>query len=232
MNVIIVGAGEIGIPLIRIATQQRNEVVVVEQNEKQANRAASEYDCLVIHDDATVKDTLLEAGAEDADALVSTTDQDATNIMVCLLGNEIGIPNIVSVVRSPDHMNIFRQMGVHTIENPQNLIAEYLYRAVKRPAIIDFMRLGDEAEVFEIAVAQDAPIAGKTLQEADNDGILPDDMLIIAIEEPEVESPTIPRGGTRSRQKQSLRSTRRPGPHPKLRTSSVTARITIEIVSP
>lgn len=198
MYIIIIGAGEIGIPLIEMTTLQGNEVVVIEHNQERADEAASEYDCLVINENATGKSALHDAGAEDADALISTTDQDATNIMVCLLATEIGIPEVVSVVRNPDHMNLFRQIDVNTIENPQELIAEYLYRAVKRPAIIDFMQLSGDAEVFEIAVAEGAPIAGKTLQEADAENLISDDMLIVAIEDPGDESAITPRGGTLS----------------------------------
>ena len=197
MYIVIVGAGQIGTPLIEMATRQGNEVAVIEYDRERADYAASEFDCLVLNDDATVKATLEDAGAGDADALISTTDRDATNIMVCLLANEIRVPTVVSVVHNPDHMNIFRQIGVHTIENPQRLIAEYLYRAVKRPAIIDFMQLGGNAEVFEIVVSEDAPIAGKTLQEADAEGLLPEDMLVVAIEESGDDPPITPRGGTR-----------------------------------
>lgn len=196
MYIVIVGAGQIGMPLIDMATKQGNEVVVIENDQQRADHAASEYDCLVLNDDATVKESLLDAGADDAGALITTTDQDATNIMICLLAREMEIPTIVSVVHNPDHMNVFRQIGIHTMENPQRLIAEYLYRAVKRPAIIDFMQLGGAAEVFEIEVAEDAPIAGKTLAEADADGLLSDDMLIIAIEQSGDEPPITPRGGT------------------------------------
>ncbi|RBI61328.1 TrkA family potassium uptake protein [halophilic archaeon] len=197
MYIIIVGAGEIGTPLIEMATRQGNEVVVIEYDRERADRAASEYDCLVLNDDATSKDTLIDAGAEDADALISTTDQDATNIMICLLANELDIPTVVSVVHNPDHMGVFRQIGVQTMENPQQLIAEYLYRAVKRPAIIDFMQLGGHAEVFEIAIAEEAPIAGKTLQEADDEGLLAEDVLIVAIEKPGNEPPITPKGEAR-----------------------------------
>ncbi|WP_338729544.1 TrkA family potassium uptake protein [Haladaptatus sp. DJG-WS-42] len=197
MYIVIVGAGDIGTPLIQIATSGGNEVVVIERDEAKAELVASSFDCLVIHDDATVKDTLLDAGADRADALISTTDQDATNIMVCLLSQELSIPKIVSVVHNPDHMDIFRQIGVNTMENPQRLIAEYLYRSVKRPAIVDYMRIGDEAEVFEIIVKEDSPIDGKTLQEADAAGLLSAEMLIVAIERNGEGHPITPRGSTR-----------------------------------
>jgi trk system potassium uptake protein TrkA len=197
MYIVIVGAGDIGTPLIEIATTDGNEVVVVERDEERAERASRQYDCLVINADATSKETLQEAGIERADALISTTDQDATNVMVCLLGQELDVPDIVSVVHNPEHRNLFRQIGVNTMQNPQSLIAEYLYRAVKRPSIVDFMRVGDEAEVFEITVGDDAPIAGKTLGEADAEGLIGADTLIVAIERDGEGKPITPRGNTR-----------------------------------
>ncbi|AAV45745.1 TrkA family potassium uptake protein [Haloarcula sp. JP-Z28] len=197
MYIVIVGAGDIGSPLLEIATAGGNEVVVIERDAERAERASRQYDCLVINDDATVKDTLEDAGADRADALISTTDQDATNIMVCLLAQELEVPDIVSVVHNPEHMNVFRQIGVNTMQNPQRLIAEYLYRAVKRPSIVDFMRIGDHAEVFEITVTPGAPIAGKTLQEANSEGLIGGQTLIVAIERNGDGDPITPRGDTR-----------------------------------
>lgn len=196
MYIIVVGAGDIGTPLIDIATRSGNEVVVIERDATRANRAADSFDCLVLNADATTKETLDDAGARRADALVSTTDQDATNVMVCLLAKEFEIPAILSVVHNPDHMGLFEQIGVNTMENPQELIAEYLYRAVARPAIVDYMRVGEEAEVFEISVVEDAPIAGKTLQEAAQAGILADEILVVAIEREGSDRPITPRGHT------------------------------------
>lgn len=196
MYIIIIGAGDIGTPLTDIATRSGNEVVVIERNEKRANQAADEFDCLILNADATTKETLDDAAAEQADALISTTDQDATNVMTCLLAKEFEVPAILSVVHNPEHMGLFEQIGVNTMENPQQLIAEYLYRAVARPAIIDYMRISDEAEVFEITVTENAPITRKTLQEAAQSGILADDMLVVAIEREGNSQPITPRGDT------------------------------------
>ncbi|RZV06680.1 trk system potassium uptake protein TrkA [Natrinema hispanicum] len=195
MYIIIVGAGDIGTPLMNIATRSGNEVVVIENDDERADRVAGEYDCLVLNDDATAHGTLMDAGIEEADALISTTDRDATNIMVCLLAQEHEVPAVVSVVHDPEHMNVFRQIGVNTMENPQELIAEYLYRAVARPAIVDYMRIGEEAEVFEITVTEDSPIDGKTIVEAAEEEVLPDDVLIVAIEREGQDSPLTPKGG-------------------------------------
>jgi len=197
MYIIIVGAGDIGTPLIEIATGSGYEVVVVEKDAARADEVASENDCLVLNADATVKETLIDAGAERADAIITTTDQDATNVMVSLLAQELEIPAIVAVVHNPEHMNLFRQIGVNTMQNPQRLIAESLFRSVERPSIVDYMRVGEVAEVFEITVGEDAPIEGLTLVEADEEGLLDDDTLVVAIERDDAERPITPRGNTR-----------------------------------
>jgi trk system potassium uptake protein TrkA len=151
---------------------------------------------MVINDDATIKETLENAGAERADALISTTDRDAVNAMVCLLAQELDVPAVVSVVQDPEHMSLFERIGVNTMENPSRLIAEYLYRAVERPSVVDYMRVGETAEVFEIEITPEAPVAGETLAEADAAGHFPGDLLVVAIERgPDGEILT-PRGET------------------------------------
>ena len=196
MYIVIVGAGDIGTPLIGIATEGGNEVVVIESDEGRAELAASRFDALVLNEDATVKETLEDAGIERTDALISTTDQDATNVMVSLLAQEFEVPRIVSVVHNPEHMPLFRRIGVNIMQNPQRLIAEYLYRGVVRPSIVDFMRIGEDAEVFEIDVGPGAPIAGKSIAAADDEGLLSDEMIIVAIERESEPNPLTPRGET------------------------------------
>lgn len=194
MYIIVVGAGSIGSQVIELAVTAGHEVVVVETDPAVADTAAADYDCLVLNDDATEKETLQEAGAEKADAVISTTDREAVNIMVMLLADDLGIPSLVSVVHNPEHMQMFRRIGVNVLENPQRLIAEYLFQAVQRPSVKDFMRLADGAEIVEITASEGAPIVDKTLRAADDSGLLGDEVLVVAIERG--ETVITPKGDT------------------------------------
>jgi trk system potassium uptake protein TrkA len=196
MYLIIIGAGDTGTPLIDIATGFRDEVVVIEHDDERASRAADRFDCLVLHDDATTKETLSDAGAGQADAIISTTEKDATNIMVSLLAEEFDIPAILSVVHDPEHMALFERIGVNTMENPEQLVAERLYRTVARPSIADYMSVGEDAAIFEIRVTEDAPIAGKTLKQAAEETAFSAEMVVVVIERGGVETPIAPRGDT------------------------------------
>lgn len=76
------GTGDIGTPLGKLAAESGNEVVVTERDPERAERASKQNDCPVINDGATSKAPLSDAGADRTDALIPTTDQDATTIVV------------------------------------------------------------------------------------------------------------------------------------------------------
>jgi len=182
MYMIIVGAGEIGSSLIDIATRGPNNIVVIEADPDRATRISQEYDVTVLSTDATSADILKEAGADRADAIVATTSNDATNLMIISLGEELGIPSLVSVVNNKTHTDLFRKLGANVMENPEELVAEYLYNAVKRPKIKDFMTLSGGARVFKVTISEGSSMADKNLKEAVQEGALPDSTLVIAIE--------------------------------------------------
>lgn len=62
------------------------------------------------------------------------------------------------------------------------------------PSIADFMSLSGDAEVVEITVDPNAPIAGKTLGEATEEGLIDDHVLVVSIERE--ENVLTPRGDT------------------------------------
>ncbi len=179
---IVVGAGGIGSALVEIALRDRHNVAVIEKEPRKAEAASRKYDVLVLNADAASVDVLREAGAERADALVATTSDDATNLMVIVLGGDLGIPSLVSVVNNREHTELFRRLGANVMENPEVIVAEYLYNAVHRPKIKDLVTLSGGAQVFRAAVTEKSPLVGRTLREAGQRGLVPNGVLIAAIE--------------------------------------------------
>lgn len=182
MYIVVIGAGSIGTNLIELAVKDGNDVVVIEIDEERANEASAMFDCLVLNADATSHGTLREADIDRADAVISTTDVDAVNIMVMLLAQEHDVPNLVSVVHEPENLPVFEKIGVTLIENPQRLIADYLYHSVRYPNVSDFVELDAETELVELTVTEDAPMTGQLLGTATDEGLLPEGCLVVALE--------------------------------------------------
>jgi len=182
MYMIVVGAGGIGTSLVEITLRDRHNVAVIERDPRKAEAISRKFDALVLNADAASVDVLKEAGAERADALIATTSDDATNLMVIVLGGDLGIPSLVSVVNNREHTELFRRLGANVMENPEVIVAEYLYNAVQRPKIKDLVTLSGGAQVFRAAVTEKSPLVGKTLREAGQRRLIPDGVLIAAIE--------------------------------------------------
>ena len=181
MYVIVVGAGRTGSKVIELATQDDHEVVAVERDQALAEEASATYDCMVINADAASEEIMLEAGVQESDALISTTQNDAVNLMIQMLGKQYGVETLVSSINEPQHMELFGDLGVNVVESPHELNGQYLYRAVQRPAIQESMQVGAVGEIFELTVDEGAPIGGLSLIDADADGLLPEETVIVAI---------------------------------------------------
>ena len=181
MHIIIVGSGKTGKHVIESAVKDNQDVYVIEKDKAAADWIASHMDCVVIHADATSIEALKEAKAEKADAIVVTTNDDAINALVILLAKQLGIKRLVSSVNNEDHLHVFEQMGIDTVESPYRLNGRYLYRAVLGPNVKEFLDLGDGFEVLEMIVHQNSVIANKLIKELNKDRTLPKDSRIILL---------------------------------------------------
>ena len=140
MYLIIVGLGGIGQNLVYIATKDKNDVIVIDQDEKRGREIAEKYDVLTIVGDATEKSTLEEAEVSRADAFIATTSDDAANLMMSLTAKELGAKKNIAVVNQEEHVDMFKRADIYLFENPDMTVANHLYLAAKRPRIKDFSR--------------------------------------------------------------------------------------------
>ncbi len=195
MYMIIVGAGSIGASLIDIAVKEKNNVVVIDANVDRAREISNKYDITVLNGDATSVETLREAGSDRADALIATTSDDAVNLMVVSIAEGLDVPSIVSVVNDKEHAEFFRKLGTNIMENPEEVVANHLYNAVKRPKVKDFTILSQGDQIFRLTVNEGSPLVGKTLADSSKRGVVPDTILVLAIEREGTRA--IPNGKTK-----------------------------------
>ncbi len=182
MYMIIVGAGSIGLSLIEIATKEKNNVVVIEANAERARDISNKFDITVLNGNATLAETLREAGSERADALIATTSDDAVNLMVVSIAEQLKIPSIVSIVNGKEHAEFFNRLGANVMENPEEVVANHLYTAVKRPKVKDFTILSQGDQIFRIVVKTESTLVGKSFAECVSRDIVPNSMTIIVVE--------------------------------------------------
>lgn len=180
MYLLIVGAGKLGRNVAELALNNGDDVVAIDKDKEKCESLTKKYDLVAICGDAAQKEVLEEAEIDRADAIVTTVD-DATNLMVISLAKEMGVKSLVSVVHQSESKPMFLEKGATIVGNPEELVAKYLYRAIQRPQIGDFIHLNGDSEIFKISL-ENPELNGKSINELREDKILPKESSIIAVE--------------------------------------------------
>jgi trk system potassium uptake protein TrkA len=179
MYIVIVGAGGIGQRLTEMSLKDGNHnVIVIDKDQARCEEIARKYDAVAINADATQEETLDEAEVKKADVLVTTTRDDATNLMVVSLAKNKGVRHIVSVVNQDESKPMYMEKSVKMVKSPNIVMAEHLYKSIKHPTVEEYMNVGQYAEIFRIPIYPNSRLSGKTI----NDIGLPKKSLIVAVE--------------------------------------------------
>jgi len=115
---------------------------------------------------ATNKSILLDAGIDRAQALVATTSDDAVNLMACWLAKKFDVANVVSIVNQKEHSEMFKEVGVHISENPDERVAERLYFWSENTDLHQLASIPG-GSIVEVDVDDDAPMIDHEIKELD-----------------------------------------------------------------
>ncbi|GAA0228195.1 Trk system potassium transporter TrkA [Haladaptatus pallidirubidus] len=172
MRVIIVGAGEVGSSIAQ-SLADSHEVVVVDRDEERVDSLTYSIDVLAIEGDGTSLATLQEAGIDQADMVIASTDDDETNLVVCGTAKTIDDPFTIARVKKVDYLDTWEHaeqgaFGVDFMVCTNLLTAMDIVRVIGLPAARDVDPFaGGEVQMAEFEVRADSPVANQTIRQAD-----------------------------------------------------------------
>ena len=116
MKVIIVGCGRVGAQLASLLSLEGHDVAIVDRETKAFERLPANFRGRRVTGVGFDREVLRQAGIEHADAFVSVTSGDNTNIVAALMARrEFHIPKVVTRVFDPQRAEIYRRFGIPTI---------------------------------------------------------------------------------------------------------------------
>jgi trkA-N domain protein len=80
MKIVIVGAGVVGESLCSELSEEGNDVILIEKEEKVLNKLVETYDITGLVGNGASYETLLEGNADTADIFIAATESDELNI--------------------------------------------------------------------------------------------------------------------------------------------------------
>ncbi len=116
MKVIIVGCGRVGSRVARQLDRSGWDVVVIDQEEESLNRLGEDWSGGFIVGHGMDTDVLLEAGIEDADAIVVATNGDNTNLVIGQVAQKrFDVGTVVVRVLDPARAELYATLGLRTV---------------------------------------------------------------------------------------------------------------------
>ncbi|NLA70347.1 MAG: Trk system potassium transporter TrkA [Clostridiales bacterium] len=168
MNIIILGAGKLGIRLIEALIDGDNEITLVDTNEEKLRIISEQHDILTYTGDVKSISLLKYIGIQNYDFLVSCTASDDTNIIAASIAKILGCKNVVARVTQPEHTEqiefLSEHFGIDQLINPDMLIASEIYHyLVDKYSISNGVYKAKRIAVVEVSMNNEPQLIGKSL---------------------------------------------------------------------
>ncbi|NDC60129.1 MAG: Trk system potassium transporter TrkA, partial [Alphaproteobacteria bacterium] len=138
MNIIIVGAGAIGLHMARTLSDQEHSICLIEQDEKLAQELNEQLDSRVLHGGGASVEVLEEAGIAGCDVLFALTSHDHTNLVCTSIGKSLGARRGIArtslaMQREQWIYDYAAQFRVDYLFSPARLTAVELAKSIRNP---------------------------------------------------------------------------------------------------
>ena len=166
MKILIIGGGEVGTRLADLFVEEKHEVAVIEKNEDVATELSNSIEALVINGDGTDRKTLVDAGIEDVDYLVTTTDDDKVNLLSCQIAKKYGAKKTVSRVSDPENYELFLDMDIQPVNQVLSTVTS-MYNTLfstDRQNLVAYIA-DEKLEISKLIVASNSEVIGKKIDD-------------------------------------------------------------------
>jgi trk system potassium uptake protein TrkA len=173
-DLVIFGAGRMGVTVARILLQRDIRVRVVDAAGERAGAAADALpEARVFHVDAFDPEFLERERMGRATAAVFCMNDDAKNLYGAVLAKVHGVRLTIALVREGASVDVYKRGGVDVAINPRHLVAEEMVRFAHDPRIRQIAMLeGDRFEILDITVRAESPLANTSFKELPMTGSL------------------------------------------------------------
>ncbi len=172
MNIIILGAGQVGSTVAtELAKEESNEITVIDTNQEILSDLQDRLDLRAICGNGAYPGLLEDAGADDADMIIALTNSDEINMIACQVASSLfHTPTKIARIRSPaylDRPGLFSEnsIPVDFMISPESLVTSYIQHLIEHPSalqVLDFA--GGKVQLVAVKAYDDGLMVGRALK--------------------------------------------------------------------
>lgn len=142
MNIVLAGAGEVGLNLAKSLAHQNHNISIIDYDKEHLDIIASKVDVLTVHGNASSIEVLKNAKIESADIFMAITSLEQTNLLSAIIAKRLGAKRTFARVSNPEFLSEdqkvnFSGLGVDKIFSPRILAVKEIGRLLQRVAFSD-----------------------------------------------------------------------------------------------
>jgi len=166
MNIVILGAGEVGKQLAFTLSNKDNNVVVVDLSMKLLNRLKDKLDVMTVNGNCSHFKILSTAQLKYADILIATTGDDASNILACQIAKNYNVKKIICRLSSNEYFSkkedyTHSSLGIDHVIFPPDECADKIIRVLKQNICIENIAFPDkDAQITAFRIPRSSPLSG------------------------------------------------------------------------
>ncbi|MDQ2817611.1 MAG: NAD-binding protein [Candidatus Eremiobacteraeota bacterium] len=181
MFIILVGGGKLGTYLAKALIEEQHEVIVIEKDERKAQRLCQAVDAQVsLVGDGCDPLVLEEAGIARADVVIADTGDDEDNLVISLVTKKkFSGPRTIARINNPKNKQIFEELGIDSVVSATEVVMRIVQQEVNVREVAPLMTFkGGNLELVRLAVPAESPAREKRLADVQ----LPRHCVIVALE--------------------------------------------------
>lgn len=171
MNILIVGAGEMGFHLTKRLSAEGYNITLLEKDPDTAHNAEEHLDAMVRVGSGSSPEDLKNANIAEADVFIGLSNVDEVNLMGCRFAQKLNVPYKIARVRNaeytrPDFILSREEMGVDRMIHPERETANAIVRLIRQSratGVVEFA--GGKIQLLGIRLEGASPILGTSLND-------------------------------------------------------------------
>lgn len=171
MNIIVVGAGEIGRYMAQCLSEDSHSITVIESSEIVARELDGQIDGRVIQGDGTSINILLDAGVSDTELFMALTSDNNVNLVASSMAKKLGAAKVICRVhpglqRDEWLFDLKANFGIDYVFSSERLAAAELSKFIRNPdsLVVEELARG-HIELQQVRVSASSDARGRTLKD-------------------------------------------------------------------
>jgi len=153
VHFVIMGCGRVGATLAQSLESRGHSVAVIDQNPDAFRRLDSSFTGKKVTGLGFDRQTLVQAGVEEAQAFAAVSDGDNSNILAARVVRETyGVTNVVARIYDPHRAEIYQRLGIPTVATVRWTADQVLRRMLPMGATDEFRDASGQIVMAQVDV--------------------------------------------------------------------------------